>query len=122
MSFLKRLGQWIIAGIKLEAGLAPLVRAVYPQAQDSLDKVENELTQLASVIVTVEAMGAATGLPGTEKVRVAGPLIGQLIQQSSLMVGKQIADKAKFAAACQTIAGGLADLLNSLKEPSVPTP
>ena len=118
MTFLKKLGQWIAAGIKLELGLAPLIQAAYPAASGTIAQVGNELTQLASVIVTVESIGALEGLPGDQKVRMAGPLIGQLIQQSSLMAGKEIADGPKFAQACQTIAGGLADLLNSLKAPS----
>ncbi len=118
MSWLKKIGQWIVAGIKLEAGLAPFARVLYPQSGPILDKVESELTQLAGIVVTAEAFGATTGLPGAEKIRVAGPLVGQLVQQSSLMVGKKIKDSAKFALACQTISGGMADLLNSLEEPT----
>lgn len=120
MNFLKTLGRWIIAGIKIEAGLAPLVRGIYPQAAGIVDKVTDELTQLSAVVVTVESLGAATGLPGPDKARVAGPLIGQLVQQSAFMVGKEIADPAAYAAACKVIAGGFADLLNSLKAPKQP--
>ncbi len=118
MTFLKKLGQWIAAGIRLEAGLAPFARALYPGSDGVLTKVESELTQLGAIVVTAESFGALTGLPGSEKVRVAGPLVAQLVQHSSIMVGKEVQDPVKFALACQTIAGGMADLLNSLKAPS----
>lgn len=119
MSWLKKVGQIIVAGLKAEIGLSPLIRKVYPQADGVLDKVESEWSQLVSVITTVEAIGAALGLAGDAKIRAAGPLVGQLIQQSAFMAGKEIADTAAYAKASQTIAGGIADLLNSLKEPSV---
>ncbi len=117
MSWLKKIGQIIVAGFKLELGLAPVIQAQYPQTANILQNVNDVWSQFVGIITTVEAVGSSLGLPGADKVRAAGPLVGQLIQQSAFMANKTIADTAKFSAACQTIAGGIADLLNSLKEP-----
>lgn len=121
MTFLKKLGQWIVAGVKIEMGLAPLFQQLYPQSGQIIQKVESELTSLMGIVITAEAFGSTTGLPGSEKVRVAGPLVAQMIQQSAFMIGKDIADPVKAAEAAKTIAGGIADWLNSLKAPEKPT-
>lgn len=120
MTFLKQLGQWIVAGVKVAIGIAPIFQQLYPQAGPMIQKVESEITSLMGIIITAEAFGAATGLPGTDKIRVAGPLIDQMIRQSAFMIGKDFADPAKAAKAAQTIAGGLADYLNSIKAPEKP--
>jgi hypothetical protein len=122
MTFLKTLGRWIVEGLQVAAGLTPFLQTAAPQVVGTVTKIESELSQLASIIVTVEAVGASLGLPGNDKIRAAGPLVEQLIQQSALMAGQTIADGPKYATACQTIAGGIADLLNSLKAPVAPTP
>jgi hypothetical protein len=44
------------------------------------------------------------------------PLISQIVQQSQIMTGKKIKNEAQFIAACQTIGGGVADLLNSIED------
>ena len=121
MTWLKRIGQWIVAGIKIEMGIAPIFQGLYPQAGPVIQKVESEIASLMGIIVTAEAFGSTVGLPGADKVRVAAPLIQQMIQQSAFMIGKPIADPVANAKAAQTIAGGLADWLNSLKEPPNPT-
>lgn len=118
ISWLKKIGQGIVMGLKLEAGLSPFIQQAYPQAAGAIQKVDSELTQLVGVITTVEAVGTALGLPGTDKARAAGPLIGQLIQQSAFMIGKEIADPVAYAKACQALSGDFADLLNSLKATS----
>ncbi len=121
MTFLKALGRYIVEAIQILSGITPIVQQNQPGAATVITKVESELQQLAGIIVTVEAVGTSLGLPGTDKVRAAGPLVAQLILQSELMVGKTVADGPKFATAAQTIAGGIADLLNSLSASSIQT-
>lgn len=121
MTFLKALGRYIVEGLQILAGIQPILQQNQPSASTVITKVESELTQLASIITTVEAVGTSLGLPGADKVRAAGPLVAQLILQSELMVGKTVANGPAFAAATQTIAGGIADLLNSLSAASIQT-
>lgn len=115
LGWLKKAGSIALKGIEIAAGNAPAVKLIVPKAAGTVDKVVGELTQIKDIIVTVEAVGQAWDQPGTEKLRVAGPLVAQAIAQSSLMIGHEIADKGKYDAACAVIAGGFADLLNSLK-------
>ena len=114
IGWLKKAGAIALKGIEIAAGNASTVKLVVPKAAGTVDKVVGELTQIKDIIVTVEAVGQAWGQPGAEKLRVAGPLVAQAIAQSSLMIGHEVADKAAYDAACATIAGGIADLLNSL--------
>lgn len=122
MTFLKTLGRYIVEGLQILAGIQP-VFASNNQANIGtvITKVESDLQQLVGIITTVEAVGTSLGLAGTDKVRAAGPLVAQLILQSSMMVGKSVANGPAFAAAAQTIAGGVADLLNSLSAQSIVT-
>ena len=116
IGWLKKAGKVALQGIALAAGNAPAIKLITPDNVDRIvDATVGELTQIAGIIVTVEAAGQAWNQPGAEKLRVAGPLVAQAVARSSLLVGKEIGDKAKYDAACATIAGGVADLLNSLK-------
>lgn len=117
--WLKKAGSIALKGIELAAGNAPTVKVLVPKAAGAIDAVVGDLAQIKDIIVTVEAIGQAWGQPGAEKLRVAGPLVAQAIAQSSMMAGHQIADKAAYDKACATIAGGMADLLNSLKAEDV---
>ncbi len=121
MSFLKRLGQVIanIAGIA--SGIGPIFGTVVPKSATVVTTVISDLQQVAGVIATVEAIGqaATTPMPGAEKLRVATPLVAQVIMQSSLLAGKHIADPVKYQQGAQKVADGIADILNSINENSV---
>lgn len=112
MSLLKKIGTIILKGTQVLLNIAPLVQAVMPGSAG----VINEFNQIAAIIVQVEVMGQALGIAGPDKLKAAAPAVAQIILQSSVMVHREIADPVKFNAACATIAGGMADLLNSLKD------
>jgi hypothetical protein len=116
MTFLKKLGGILLKGTQIIMGFAPLVQAMVPGSAGII----SEINQIAAIIAQVEIMGQALGVAGPDKLRAAAPAVAQIILQSSMMAHRQIADPLKFNAACATIAGGMADLLNSLK-PDVET-
>lgn len=111
MNFLKKFGAILLKITAIASGVQFLLP---PQAQPTAAMILNDLNQLIAVITVVEAAGQATGASGADKLKMATPLIAQAILQSQFMIGKKIADEAKFKAACQGIASNLADLLNSL--------
>jgi len=114
-TFLKKLGQILLKGTQIAVGIMPVVQQSFPTSQP-VQQVTDTLTAVAGVIAQVEVIGQALGQPGSQKLIAAAPLVAQVVLQSAFMAKHEIADPAKFNAACTTIAGGVADLMNSLKE------
>lgn len=112
MTFLKKLGSIIAKGVQIALGVAPAFEGLMPASTAAI--VQQDLTQLSGIITTVEAMGQALSLSGNQKLTAAGPLVAQLIMQSSVMVGKKVADPTLFQKACTEYAQATVDLLNSL--------
>lgn len=112
MTFLKTLGQLILKGVQIWLGFAPIVSQQV--GGGVVQKVSRDLAEIARIVVDMEALGQQSGMPGTERAKAAGPLVAQIILDSTLLSGGKIAQPDLFAAACVTIAGGVADVLNSL--------
>jgi len=115
MTFLSKLGAAILKFTQIVAGIAPVAEAAFPGQSVQIQTVSNDLAQIAQIVTNVEAVGQALKLPGDQKLTGASPLVAQVILQSSMLVGHSIDDEALFQKACTEIAGGVADLLNSLK-------
>ncbi len=115
MTFLSKLGAAILKFTQIVAGIAPVMEAAVPGQAQTIQVVSQDLAQIASIITTAEAMGQAIAAPGAQKLTMAAPMVSQIILQSTLLVGHSIEDPALFQKAVGEIAGGVADLLNSLK-------
>ena len=117
MSFLKKLGQIVLQVTTGINTYGPLIKQFTPDRVDQgIDRAGDLSKQLTDVIISVEAVGQVLGTPGPDKMRAAAPLIAQVLLKSDFMVGKKIQDAALFQKGCESIASGLADILNSLKE------
>lgn len=123
MTFLSKLGKAMqIAGkvVAVITGFAPALVALTPTKKDDeiYAKIADPLTQVAGIIIQVEGMAQALDqpLPGTEKLKMATPIVAQIILNSGIMVNKKIANPELFKQGCSSIASGVADVLNSLKE------
>lgn len=124
LGWLKTVGRVAAVGFQIATGIDPLlikaVGSVNPQAGSAIQKFDSELIQIGGIITTAETMFAAVNggdaQTGAQKLAAVTPFISTIIKSSELMVGKEIADEAGFIAAVQKIAGGFADLLNSLKK------
>lgn len=114
MNFLKKLGGIIAAVSGVFLGFAPAFEKAVPGSTGIINTVSQDLSQVGNVVVQIEAIGQLQSLSGPDKAKAAGPLVAQIIASSALVAGKKIADQTAFNAACVTIAGGVADLLNSL--------
>lgn len=121
MNFLKKFGLAMLKVTQIVTGLGPIVAAAVPQTAGVVTAVTGDLQLLAGEIATVEAIGQALSIPGAQKATAAAPLIAQIVLQSTLMVGKHIADEALFTKACTALGGDIADLLNSLQGNAVQT-
>src|SRR5689334_16640540 len=106
MTFLSKIGGIILKGIALASGIGGLVGQQVPAAAGTVTRVLGFLSELAPIITTVEAIGQIRNIPGPEKAKIAGPLIGQVILQSDFMAGKKIDQPDLFKLGCERIAGG----------------
>lgn len=121
MTFLSKLGQIIIKGAEIAGLFAPTIEAAVPGAAQKIQVVSNDLTEIANLVVTVEAIGQSAGLPGPQRALLIGPQVAQILLQSAVIAGKPIKDPAAFQAAAAKIAGGVADALNAVDEGAVQT-
>lgn len=114
-SFLKKAGQ-ILANVgAAEAGLEPIFKAALPASAGSfIDKAD---LLFKSVVATEGQFAAAfpAGQTGAQKLLAAASLVGPILGTVDTIRGKPIQDEAAYAKAIQTITGGIADLMNSLK-------
>ena len=119
MTFLKKFGLAILKGIAIVSGVAPTISQQIPSSAGPIQTISKDLTQIAQIIASIEAVGAALGLPGTQKLTAAAPQVAQIILQSTLLVNHKIANSALFNQGCTKVADGMADILNSLDESGV---
>ena len=115
MKYLSLVGKFALMGLQVLLGFGvPLTKAT-PNTTD--DKVVDTMVQIAQMIGIVEAIGqaATTPMAGPEKLRVATPLVAQVILASSMLSGHKIGDELLFRQGCEKIASGMADVMNSIK-------
>lgn len=101
----------------MATGFVPLLQGVLPSKSAEIQTVSDDLTKVAGIVTTVEAIAQAmsTPAPGTEKLKMATPLVAQVVLQSDLLVGHKIKDQQKFQQGCASVASGVADILSSLE-------
>ena len=115
LSFLKRAGQILANVASVEAGLEPIFKGALPaSAGATVDKID---LIFKSIVATEGQFAAAfpAGQTGPQKLLAAASLVGPVLATVDTIRGKPIADEAAYTKAIQTITGGIADLLNSLK-------
>lgn len=121
MGWLKRIGGIVVKSLQIATGFMPLVQGVAKgtEGEKVVNQISDDLTKIAGAVSTVEVVFAAVNDPaaktGAQKLQAVTPLIQQIILQSEIMVGKKIHNEQAFITACQTIGGGVADLLNAIE-------
>lgn len=112
MTFLKKLGQIIATGVEIFTGILPIIQKAYPNAP--YQTISKDLDAISQIVVQAEAMGAALGLSGADKLRAAtGPVI-QILMQSEILAGKQITDAAALNTAAQNAINAVVAMLNAI--------
>ena len=116
MTFLKKLGSILAKGLAMATGIWPIVQGFFgsnTQINEYVPKVINDLTQIAGIVVQVEAVLQTPG-SGAAKLAAATPLVANVVRTSELISGKKIANDTLFIQGCEKITDGMADILNSL--------
>lgn len=111
MNWLKQFGSLVLKIGQIVAGIAPVVRKDAPYLQT----IANDLEQIARIIQDVEVIGQVLGSAGPDKLKMAAPLVAQVVVRSDLLAGRRIADATRFQAGVTAIASGMADVLSSLE-------
>lgn len=114
MTFLSKLGAVLLKGIGVATGFLPLISQAFPSTTGSIATISKDIAEISVVVAQIEAIGQLRGLPGPEKAKAAGPLVAQILLRSSILSGQKVAQPELFNQGCVTIAGGVADVLNSL--------
>ena len=118
LSFLKQLGIDIVKGAAGLAGLLPLFQKVVPAGVAAVvTTASTDLSEIAGIIVSIEAAGATLtpNMTGAQKLAAVTPLVLQAIYKSDLLNGKEIADLTVVTAGAEQIASGVVNILNGLK-------
>lgn len=115
LTFLKKLGQILANADGIAAGIGPFIKPFLGsgEAAKYVGTAVNDLTQIAGVVTTVEAIIQTPG-SGATKLAAAVPLVQQIITSSELVAGKKVANNDLFVKACQEFTQATVDLLNSI--------
>lgn len=116
MTFLSKFGKIVATIAKVITGLSPLL----PTAVGN-QKVSDTIEQVASIILTTEALGQTLGTTGPDKLKAATPLVAQILLNSDLLYRKKISDPKLFRAGSEAIADGMAKILNSIRDNQLET-
>lgn len=121
MTWLKKIGQVLAAGIAVATGLGPVLAQFFgAKGQTDASNVVNDLTQIGQVVISAEALIQTPG-SGATKLQAATPLVANVVKTSELLAGKEIANETLFIQGCTEITAAVADILNSLKPSGVST-
>ena len=114
MTFLKKLGQLIVEGLGIAAGILPVIQAAVPNSGAVVQTISADLNAIGQIVVQVEAMGAALGLSGADKLRAAVGPVTQILLQSELLAHKPISDISALNGAAQDVINGVVKALNAV--------
>lgn len=118
MNFLKKLAEVVLKVAQVATGFVPLVQGVIPQrGADVVKEVSDDLTKVAGIVSSIEVAAQALSAPlsGPDKLKMAAPLVGQVVLQSDLLVGHKIKDEALFQQSVADLASAVVGILNSLE-------
>lgn len=118
MTFLAKLGSIIKTGLSFVPAFLPLIAGLAPSRAAQVESVADDLTKISGIVAAIEVVGQAmtAPAPGAEKLKMAAPLVAQVILQSDVLVGRKIKNPELFQQGCANIAGGMADVMNSLDD------
>ena len=121
MSFLKKLGQILAAGLQVVGVFFPVLKPFLGSGAvaSTATTAVNDFTSIGTVIVQIET--ALQGASGPAKLAAVVPLVTQIVKTSELVAGHQIANEAEFIAGNTDLANAVVRILNSLKADAIKT-
>ena len=123
MSVLKKIGLLLVRGGQLASEIlgfpfiSELLGAIPGPAGTVATTVVSDISTVAKIISTVEALGNTAGLTGSQKLAAGAPLVQQALllwADSNLPGHNKVKDPVKLATAASGITSNFADFLNAL--------
>lgn len=122
LSFLKKAGQILAAGVAEFIGIEPILRQLFPQQMapvvaltaggtSTAQTVMRDLVAIAQVVIQIEGIGATLGLSGADKLRAATVPVQQILMQSTALVTTDAGNRLKTA---QDLINGMVAILNAI--------
>lgn len=114
MTFLKKLGQILAAGLQIVGQFFPILQPFLGSsaAAQRVTTAVNDFTQIGQVVLQVET--ALQGATGTAKLAAAVPLVAQIVKTSELVSGHPIKQESEFIGGVQDLTNAVVRVLNSL--------
>lgn len=121
MSFLKKIGQVLAAGLQLVGVVFPVLQPFLGSGSTAtkVATAVNDFTAIGTQVIAVET--ALQGKTGAEKLAAAIPLVGSIVRTSELVAGHQVANEAEFSAGIADLANAVVRIMNSLKSDNIKT-
>lgn len=113
MTWLKRIGQVVLKGAQIIIGVQNMLP---PNILGTIQTIETVLSRALQVIVDVEAMGAALGLNGTQKLQAAVAAGADIFLRWSATLGHKIANPVLFREGVTSVMDGLVKIANSWED------
>jgi hypothetical protein len=122
MTFLAKLGSFLAKAVAIAAGLGPLIQPFLGSGKvaEYTPVVLNDLTQVAQVVTSAEAMIQTPG-SGASKLAASTPLVLQILRTSQAFSGKKIANEGLAEQGASKIVSGVADFMNAIHPDEVKT-
>ena len=118
MTFLKKLGAFLAKAASIALGVGPLLQPFLGSAAPVVASGINDLTQIAQIATTVEAVVQTPG-SGAAKLAAATPLVLQILRTSQAFDGKKIANETLAEQGASKIVSGVVDFMNAIDESEV---
>jgi hypothetical protein len=114
VSFLKKIGQVLAAGLELTGIISPIVLPMLGsgKAAQTATTAINDFTSIGTTVVQVET--ALQGKTGPEKLAAASSLVQPIVRTSELVSGHTIANEAEFIAGCTDLTNAVVRIMNAL--------
>lgn len=114
MSFLSVLGKILSVGEEVAGVFFPVLRPFLGSGKASqvITTGVNDFTQIASVVVGVEAAFQTPG-SGSVKLQAAVPQIANIVKTSEALIGHKVANEPEFVAGCTDLTNAVVRILNS---------
>lgn len=131
MSFLKKAGQVLSAGLTITGIVFPVLRPLLgagagasgqPDSGSILGRIDtglNDFTAIGTQILTIET--ALQGKTGAEKLAAATTLVAGVVRTSELVSGHKIANELEFISGCQDLTNATVRILNALHSDAIKT-
>jgi hypothetical protein len=114
MKFLSKLVEYFEKGLQILNLFQPTIQMVDNKAGMITQTVSKDMNEIYLVLADVEKEALALGLKGPDKLKMAVPLVEDIILRSASLANHKVANPDLFKQGVEKLTSGAADIVNSL--------